>query len=1122
MLKRFAVLFAIGVFVSLCILWLGRIGSDQNNTVRNSGVVSKAVEEGLQPDPIKEAAQLHAAGRVEVTPLLIQQARARGAAMSELIRTNPERAIQEALTLSEWSRLPTEIQAYVERPFSAVADVDVLIACGEKISQTMITTTFSSSDKMETYVYGRRNEVSTKTGIPVQGIRVGDIGALRAEVFQPLETADEAAALARFPVAVPDPGGDSVAALAGGKIFYFEDPAALDEANTRLAALEELPGPHVGPQALFEKLEAYITDGRLDLNAVEKQAYGASMAWTGTPRDMYVILVDFSDVTGQPADPVTLSNLLNTTVSDQIWQMSYEKTHIVGTVNTNTYRMPSVSSVYTNDYNQLHSDARTAAENDGVDLSSYETVCVLFPHLNFSWAGLASVGGVNMWLNHNTSDDVIVHELGHNYGLSHSSTWSVAGYDPVDPAGTKTEYGDDTDIMGDGRVPEGHFNAFQKQNINWFDAENWQSISSSGTYRVYRSDDRQTTALLRGLRIDKGASDYYWIGLRQQYPQFDSFSRGVQLIWKKFGDNRSYLLDMTPQSAAGKDDGGLSLGQTYSDTTAGVHITPVDRGGQTPNEWMDITVHLGAFPGNSAPSASLSGPTNLAVQASALFTVTASDPDGDELAYSWDIGDGLVKPNTPSIPVAWLTGGTATVSCVVSDMKGGTTNVSQAVVLSSPLDNWTQHTSGTTRDLMDIASSGTRVVVVADDETTLYSDDGTNWTSHQSFDVYAGNIFLEGITYDGSQFLACGMDYDFDEAGWEQTVYTSSDGTSWTERYDSNTGSSNNIRLNDLVYGGGVYVAVGDGGAIVRSTDSTSWSTNASGTTEDLTGVSYGDGTFVAVGAGSGGGPAIVLTSSDGLSWSNRSSGVDLDSWKGFYDVEYCKDRFLAGGWYARILHSTDQGQTFTTSMSGDRQVISAFAYGNGTYFAAGINKDDGNADINFTSVDGVNWTELSTSAQDDRNAAVYYNGTFITVGDNGSIWQSDPITASGGGFANWQLENQSALGLNRDPLDDADFDGSRNLAEYAMGTSATDAGEQPVDGVGAATGTYFQVSFARGAKKEDVNYEVERSVHLASNDWSKANTVVVDDADTNLTVRSAFPMSTQTNEFLRLKLELQ
>ena len=50
----------------------------------------------------------------------------------------------------------------------------------------------------------------------------------------------------------------------------------------------------------------------------------------------------------------------------------------------------------------------------------------------------------------------------------------------------------------------------------------------------------------------------------------------------------------------------------------------------------------------------------------------------------------------------------------------------------------------------------------------------------------------------------------------------------------------------------------------------------------------------------------------------------------------------------------------------------------------------------------------------------------------------------------------------------------------------------------------------------------VERTTNLLSNDWSAADTAVVIDHATSLTVRSAIPMDGQSNEFLRLKVELK
>jgi hypothetical protein len=460
-------------------------------------------------------------------------------------------------------------------------------------------------------------------------------------------------------------------------------------------------------------------------------------------------------------------------------------------------------------------------------------------------------------------------------------------------------------------------------------------------------------------------------------------------------------------------------------------------------------------------------------------------------------------------------------------MKGGTNKVSQTVVLSDPLDNWTQRASGTSAELFDICLGGSRLVAVGSMGSTAYSDDGTNWTAVANGNVFMGNVYFKGIDHDGGQFIAVGMGRNYSGTlSWELASYTSPDGTYWTERYKSGTGSQSNIYLRDIAIGNGVYVAVGDGGAIIRSTDAVNWRPVVSGTTTNLTGVSYGDGTFVAVGAPTVGGPAVVLTSTDGSVWTDYSAGVMLDSWQGLYDVEYLNDRFLAGGWYGQIQFSLDHGQTFSTLISGLYFNIPAFAYGDGIFFAAGHERVYSGTwlkyDINMISLDGANWTKLPTASQNDRNAAVYYNGTFITVGAGGAIWQSDPAGSLSDGYAVWQYSNAEALGFDRDPTDDADFDGHWNLWEYAMGTSATDAGSVPAPGLAGEDGGYFTVSYERNGIASDVDYSVERASNLLISDWDAANAAVIQDDATNLTARSVFPMAMQTNEFMRLELELK
>jgi len=62
--------------------------------------------------------------------------------------------------------------------------------------------------------------------------------------------------------------------------------------------------------------------------------------------------------------------------------------------------------------------------------------------------------------------------------------------------------------------------------------------------------------------------------------------------------------------------------------------------------------------------------------------------------------------------------------------------------------------------------------------------------------------------------------------------------------------------LDDITYGNGTFVAVGDWGTILTSPDGVKWTKRTSGTKSDLHGVTYGNGIFVAVG-----GVGTILTS---------------------------------------------------------------------------------------------------------------------------------------------------------------------------------------------------------------------------------------------------------------------
>jgi Cep192 domain 4 len=213
------------------------------------------------------------------------------------------------------------------------------------------------------------------------------------------------------------------------------------------------------------------------------------------------------------------------------------------------------------------------------------------------------------------------------------------------------------------------------------------------------------------------------------------------------------------------------------------------------------------------------------------------------------------------------------------------------------------------------------------------------------------------ISYGNGIFVAVG------EPG---ALYTSSDWETWTWR-----SSGTNQSLRDVSYGGGTFVAVGEGGTILSSPDGVIWTGCDSGTGYDLNGVSYGEGTFVAVGDG-----GAILTSSDGLTWSARDSG----SHQGLNKVAFGKDTFVAAGRNGTLLTSAD-GAVWTPQSSGTHGHLDGIAYGKDTFVAVG--------EAILTSSDGKAWTEKKAGASHRIFGVAYGGGVFAAVTDNGGVLTS-------------------------------------------------------------------------------------------------------------------------------------
>lgn len=140
---------------------------------------------------------------------------------------------------------------------------------------------------------------------------------------------------------------------------------------------------------------------------------------------------------------------------------------------------------------------------------------------------------------------------------------------------------------------------------------------------------------------------------------------------------------------------------------------------------------------------------------------------------------------------------------------------------------------------------------------------------------------------------------------------------------------------------------------------------------------------------------ANVNTSPDGINWTLRSSGV-----AGLIGVAWGNGRFCAVSTSASQAASSIDGITWTASALPNANTWHSLAYGAplgapGNFVAVSTS---GTGNRVITSNDCKTWTPRTSAADVNWNKVAYYNGTFVAVGDGGSI-----ATSSDGGVT-WTL----------------------------------------------------------------------------------------------------------------------
>jgi PKD repeat protein len=178
--------------------------------------------------------------------------------------------------------------------------------------------------------------------------------------------------------------------------------------------------------------------------------------------------------------------------------------------------------------------------NPGKDINLYRHRLLIVPNYwdwgnrHCSWGGVAQLGcGSWCWAIGADPDTVfhgvLVHELGHNFGLHHART------DTNNDGSTDSEYGDSSDMMGGSRNWM-KFNAPHAEDKGWIDPSNYEirtvipSASAQNFDLIAMDEETWDWPGLRAIKVARTTNSDYYISYRRSAGEYNNVSSSYRNV----------------------------------------------------------------------------------------------------------------------------------------------------------------------------------------------------------------------------------------------------------------------------------------------------------------------------------------------------------------------------------------------------------------------------------------------------------------------------------------------------------------------------------------------------------------------------------------------------------------